>query len=140
MVALTADRRTPRYETPDGPVVRYKLAASTTIFAGSMVMLNAAGAAVSATKATNHVPVGRAERYAKSGASDDVYVECRQGVFRWDNLAGDALAVAEIGDEVYADDDQTVRKTQGANGVKVGVLVDVDDVGAWVATGFLHTK
>ena len=140
MTALTADRRTLRYESPDGPVVSYKLKASTAIHAGSMVMLDADGLAVPATKAADHVPVGRAEHPARSDASGDTYVECRQGVFRWDNLSTDSLAIAEIGDEVYVEDDRTVRKATDANGVAVGVLVDLDDAGAWVATGFLFTK
>ena len=140
VMALSADRRTPRYQTPDGPSARYKLKASTTIYAGSMVMLDADGLAVSATKAANHVPVGRAEHAAKSGASDDVYVECRQGVFRWKNgaAAANAIRAQEIGDKVYVEDDETVRRDQNSNGVVVGRAVALDDVGVWVATGFLY--
>ena len=138
-MALSADRRTPRYQAPDGPVSRYKLKASTTIYAGSMVMLDASGLAVPATKAANHVPVGRAEHAAKSGAADSVYVECRQGVFRWNHdVNGKDIRAQEIGDKVYVEDDETVRRDQDASGVVVGRAVALDDVGVWVATGFLY--
>lgn len=138
-MALSADRRTPRYETPDGPVARYKLKASTTIYAGSMVMLDASGLAVPATKAASHVPVGRAEHAAKSGAAGDVHVECRQGVFRWNHdVTGKDIRAQEIGDKVYVEDDETVRRDQDSNGVVVGRAVALDDVGVWVATGFLY--
>ena len=141
MAALTAERNTPRRTQPEGLVERYKLKASTTIHAGALVMLDASGLAVPATKAANHVPVGRAEHSAKSGAADTVYVECRQGVFRWKHdVNGKDIRAQEIGDEVYVEDDQTVRRDQDANGVKIGVATALDDVGVWVATGFLYTK
>ncbi|MCY4395893.1 MAG: hypothetical protein OXC10_12235 [Rhodospirillaceae bacterium] len=139
MAALSADRRTPRRTHPEGIVAGYKMKASTTIHAGSLVMLDDKGLAVPATKAASHVPVGRAEHPAKSGAAGDTFVECRQGIFRWDNLAADAVAAAEVGDKVFVEDDQTIRKAANAAGVAVGKLVEIDDAGAWVATGFLYT-
>ena len=139
MAALSADRRTPRRTHPEGVVARYKLKASTTIYAGASVMLDANGLAVPATKAADHVPVGRAEHPAKSGASGDIYVECRQGLFRWDNLAANKVALADVGEKVFVEDDQTIRKAANGGGVAVGKLVEIDNVGAWVATGFLYT-
>ena len=135
-MALSAERRTPRWNTPDGPVVQYKMKASTTIYAGAMVMLDGNGVAVPATKAANHVPVGRAEETVVSNASDDSYVECRTGVFRWNNdVAGKAFAAATVGDAAYVEDDETVRTDSNANGVKVGRVMAIDDEGAWVAIG-----
>ena len=136
MAALSADRRTPRWETPEGPVASYPVKANTTIHGGSLVQLDATGVAIPAVKAANQVTVGRAERPAAGGSADgDVEVEVRVGVFRWDNLAGDQLTKAEIGDTCYVEDDQTVRKTQTGNGTKAGRVMAVDDVGVWVATG-----
>ena len=136
-MALSAERDTPRWQTPGGPVVDYKMPASTTIHGGGMVMLNALGLAVPAAKAANCKTVGRAEDTRVSAASGDTFVRVRMGVFRWDQLSTDAAGRPEIGDDVYIEDDHTVRKTQDSNAVPAGVLVDVDDVGAWVATGLV---
>ena len=72
---------------------------------------------------------------AATDSNGDKTVRVRSGVFRWDNLAADAVTRAEIGDSVYVEDDHTIRKTQNGNGTKVGRLMQVDDQGAWVATG-----
>ena len=137
MVALAQDRRTPRWETPDGPVISCRLAANTTIHGGSLVQLDANGLAVPASAGTGHVTIGRAEHRAKSGAADEVLVDVRTGVFRWgDGGSGDdAITIAEIGDACYSVDDQTVGKVQGADEQKAGRILQVTGAGVWVATG-----
>ena len=65
-----------------------RLKASTTIHAGAMVVLDANGVLVPATEAASHIPVGTAEHATTSGAEGDVYCQCRQGVFRWNNRIG----------------------------------------------------
>ena len=136
MPALSADRRTPRYQTPDGPLASYPVKANTTIYGGSLVQLDSNGYAIPAAKAANQVTVGRAEERAAGGSADgDTDVQVRAGVFLWGNLAADALARAEVGDACYVEDDQTVRKTQTGNGTKAGRVIAIDDAGVWVATG-----
>ena len=139
-MALSADRATPRWGTPDGPVMSYQLAASTTIWSGAMVALDAAGKAHPASKTAGLKVVGRAEARAVSGASDEVHVEVRAGVFRWNVLAADKPLQADIGALVYADDDETVKKTAGANAPTVGRLAQVDAAGAWVFTGMQYRQ
>ena len=135
MAALATDRRTPRWETPDGPVVSYGVKAQTCIHAGSLVQLDASGWAIPAARvSSSHVTVGRAERGVLGGAMDgDVTVEVRVGVFRWEN--GDDITRAEIGDTCFALDDQTVLRNQQSYTHQAGRIVDVDDTGVWVATG-----
>ena len=133
MTALAADRNTPVRSGTD--FVR-PVAATTIIFAGSLVCLNAAGNAVPGSTATTLVADGRAEEYVdnSAGAIGDKTVRVRKGVFRFANSAsGDAITKAEIGDDCYIVDDQTVAKTDGTSTrSKAGKIVDVDAQGVWV--------
>ncbi len=137
MAALANDRRAPRYQTPAGPRVAYKMAASTTIYGGGLVMLDATGVAKPAAKAANTTVVGVAEDRAVSGASGDTFVTVRNGVFRFGQLASDKAGLPEIGNKVYVEDDQTVRKTQDSNAAAAGVLINVEDGDAWVRVGLV---
>ncbi|MDE0717155.1 MAG: DUF2190 family protein [Rhodospirillaceae bacterium] len=131
-----AERNTPRRSGMIDYVEGYKVKASTKIEAGHMVMLDANGLAVPATKAANHIAVGRCEETVEAGATGDTFVRARTGVFRWNNdVAGKAFARAQIGDPAYVSDSETVRTDSDSSGQKVGRVIDVDDDGAWVATG-----
>ena len=59
------------------------------------------------------------------------------GVFRFENSsAGDAITRAEIGDDCYIVDDQTVAKTDGTDTRSLADKVDdVDANGVWVKVG-----
>ncbi len=119
-------------------VAEYTVAAATKIEAGKLVMLNAAGDAVEGAKTANFITVGRAEETAdnSSGSAGDIKVRVRAGVFRWNNdVAGKTVTKAHIGDAVYVEDDETIRNDNAGNAQKAGRLVEVDDDGAWVATG-----
>ena len=133
MAALTADRNTP-YRRGDDYV--YPVAATTKIYAGSVVMLNAAGDATKGATATGQIAAGRAEEQADNttGAAGAKTVKVRKGVFRWANsAAADAITKAEIGDTCYIVDDQTVAKTDGtATRSAAGKIMDVDASGVWV--------
>ena len=61
----------------------------------------------------------------------------RQGVFKFENSsAGDAIAIAEIGDDCYIVDDQTVAKTNGGSTRSVaGKVIDVVSDGVFVLVG-----
>ena len=140
-MALSKERHTPAWVNPAAVVAEYGVKAGSTIYAGALVQLDANGWLIPAAKAANQVTVGRAEETVVSPATDasgDKTARVRSGVFRWDNLGADAVARAEIGDSVYVEDDHTIRKTQNANGTKAGRLMQVDDQGAWVATGILY--
>ncbi len=132
MVERSTPRRTGGYDY----IESYKVKASTTIEAGHMVMLDANGLAVPATKAANHIAVGRCEETVTAGAAGDTFVRARTGVFRWDNdVATKTFARGTIGDAAYVEDSETVRTDSDSSGQKVGRVVAVDDDGAWVATG-----
>ena len=118
MTALAADRNTARY---DGKLTGYPVAASTKIYKGSLVCLNASGYAVAAanTAAYKFVGVAISQADNSSGSNGDINVEVRtEGVF---DFVSSGLAVTDVGETVYVSDDQTVTKTVG-NNIVVGVL------------------
>jgi hypothetical protein len=133
MVALTSDRNTPRAE---GDIKSLGVAATQLIYAGAIVMRNAAGYAVEGATALNLIGVGRAEERVDNatGAAGDKVIRVRPGIYRFGNAsAGDAITIADIGKPCYAVDDQTVAKTNGTNTRSIaGFIHDVDANGVWV--------
>ncbi|MBG6160537.1 hypothetical protein IWQ54_000187 [Labrenzia sp. EL_195] len=133
MPPLTTDRRT---QERNGDVREYPVKASTTIYAGAMVALDATGHAVPFSTATGLVSLGRAEsRLDNSGGIDGAVTgRFKAGIFRFDNsAAADQITSADIGADCYAVDDQTVAKTDGTGTRSVaGKVFDVDTVGVWV--------
>lgn len=133
MAALTADRNTPRR---DGEQENLPVAAAKKIFAGSLVARDSSGNATPGATATTLLGVGRAEEYVdnSAGAAGDKSVNIRKGVYRFANSAsGDLIARADIGNDCYIVDDQTVAKTNGGSTRSVaGKVFDVDTDGVWV--------
>lgn len=133
MTALTADRNTPRAQ---GDNRVGQAGAATLIFAGSIVMRNAAGFLVKGATATGCVGVGRAEARVdnSTGANGDAAVPFLPGTFRFANsAAADAVTAADIGSVCFIVDDQTVAKTNGSNTRSpAGLVDDVDANGVWV--------
>lgn len=131
MAATTVDRNTP---TKDGVKYSYPVAAATKINAGSLVALNASGLLVPMSVATTQKCVGRAEFAADntSGAASAIRCETKRGVFPWGQTGG-AITLANVGDTVYAADDQTVTLTSTGASI-VGTVKDVDSFGVWVGT------
>lgn len=137
MTALTADRNTPNRE---GELFSFPVATNIKIYGGSIVMLNATGYATKGAVATGQIAAGRAEDLADNtgGADGAVSVSVRAGVFKFANsAAGDLITIAEVGDNCYIVDDQTVAKTDGtATRSIAGKIVGVDSDGVWVRMGF----
>lgn len=137
MTALATDRNTPKRA---GDQFSLPVAATEKIYAGSLVCLSATGYAVPGSTATTLTVVGRASAQVDNSAGDnaDKSIDIERGVFRWANsAAADAITTAEIGDVCYIVDDQTVAKTSGTNTrSRAGFVVDVDDQGVWVLTGY----
>lgn len=136
MVVATADRNTVERT---GQVYSDPVAANTKIFAGTIVCLNAAGNAIPGATAVGLVVRGRANGVVdnSAGIAGAVRVDSTPGVFPFANsAAGDAITRAEIGDDAYLVDDQTVAKTNGgATRSIAGKIVDVDAKGVWVRIG-----
>lgn len=135
MAALTSERDTKARGklTPDNLPVE----ASTTIYAGALVCVNAAGYAVPGSTSTTLKAVGRAEETVdnSAGAQGAKTVELTIGKFKYANSsAGDLIAVAERYDDCYIVDDQTVAKTDGTSTRSVaGKIADIDaDGSVWV--------
>lgn len=133
MSALTADRNTPRR---DGQELSLGLAASTKIYGGSIVCRNASGYAVPGSTATTLKALGVAEEQVDNaaGAAGAKSVRIRKGTFRFANSTStDAITIADIGNDCYVVDDQTVAKTNGSSTRSVaGKVADVDSNGVWV--------
>lgn len=136
MTALTKGRDT---KMQLGDIQEHPVLASTNIFAGALVVLNAAGFAIPGATATGLIAVGRAEAGAdnSNGANSAINAKVRSGVFRFENsAAADEITRAEIGDDCYIVDDQTVAKTDGGSTRSVaGKVVQVESQGVWVRIG-----
>lgn len=132
-MALTQDRNTP---SRDGGMIVIPVEGTKKIFAGSLVARNASGYATPGATATGLLGIGRAEEQIDNsgGASGDVSVTVRKGVFRFSNSASaDLISRVEIGSDCYIVDDQTVAKTDGTGTRSIaGKVFDVDSDGVWV--------
>jgi hypothetical protein len=135
MVALNKRRETKRRAGTD---FSRGVAANTTIFAGSLVCLAATGFAVPGSVSTTLTADGVAgDTVDNSGGADgDVQVPVeRDGAYHFGNsAAADEITAAEIGDNAYIVDDQTVAKTDGgATRSVAGKIEDVDAQGVWIS-------
>jgi len=132
-MALTKDRNTPRR---DGFEYGRGVAATKIVFAGSLVCLNATGYAVPGSADNTLITDGCAQEYQDNslGADGALVVKIDKRPHRFANSAGaDQVTIAQIGDDCYVVDDQTVAKTNGAGARPVaGKIVDVEDTGVWV--------
>ena len=132
-MALTADRNTPRLQ---GEFKLLAAAAAVKIFAGAIVMRNAAGDATKGQTALALVGAGIAQEQVdnSAGGAGDASIKVREGVARVANsAAGDEITAADIGRLCYAVDDETVAKTNGSNTRSVaGIVAGVDDIGVHV--------
>ena len=121
MAALTRDRATSYRE---GIEVEFPVAASTKIYAGSLVCVNTSGYAVPAADVNGYRFVGVAmEQMDNSdGANGGKTVRVRRaGVFEFDATS---ITQAMVGTAMYAVDDHTFDDAAGpANDIKVGALI-----------------
>lgn len=126
MSALTGRRIT---KSRDSKQFVFLTAANASVYAGAMLCLDASGKAVPASAIAGLTPVVGVAQYPATGGSQ---VEVQRGCFAMDVKSSDAPTRANIGSVVYAADDHTVMLTQGS-APKAGVLMDINDDGAWVA-------
>lgn len=110
----------------------------TTIYQGSIVVIDADGYAIPGKKAASLKAAGRAEETIENTGSDgDAVVRVKRGVFVFDNsgTAANKVGIADVLGPCYIEDDQTVTKV--ATGASVaGLVVRVDDEGVAVEMGF----
>lgn len=130
MTALTKDRNT-AYRT--GEDRSDPVAAASKIFAGSLVVLDAAGNAAPGSTATGLKARGRAEEQVDNlaGAAGDLSVASRAGVFKFANDS--SINRTHIDSTVYIVDDQTLAATDGTGTRSAaGRLIDIESDGVWV--------
>lgn len=131
MAALTTARNTPMRGEKHRKVVT-QVAATTKIYGGAAVCLNAAGFAVPAADTAGLVTWGRAEETADNSAGLDgaVTMEVARGVFGFKHAS---LTQAAVGTVVCWADDQTVTTAAAAtNDIAAGTLEELDGATAWV--------
>lgn len=131
MTAATANRQTDKLDVPR-EFRTIPVAASTVIYAGTLVAVDASGNLVPASADTNLTVVGIADEAAdnSSGSAGDLTVIVDTCIAKMVN--GDSITKAHVGDSAYATDDQTVSKGDGGTAaVKDATLTfnGTDDVG-----------
>ncbi len=132
MTALAQDRATERRQ---GLTVDYQVINADVIYAGSLVCVNAAGYALPGANTLGNIFVGVAEGRAdnSAGAAGAIrVVVARKGLYRF--ASASSLSIANVGDNVYVVDDQTVGLIAQANqGIYCGVIAKVEGANdCWV--------
>lgn len=126
------DRKTPM---KDAELIPLAVAAAAIIEAGKMVARNSTGYAVEAADIAGLVVAGRAdEAVDNSGGSDgDINVLVRRNkAFKYGNSATSPVTEAEIGKDVFVEDDETVAKEPGTNSIIAGKCIGVESDGVWI--------
>lgn len=134
-MALTADRNTPH---KDGEVLAPGVAASTKIYGGGLVAVNAAGYALPAADAASLKVIGRAEEQVdnSSGANGDLTVKVRRKkAFVFKNSATNACTIAHLLTNIYVQDDETVASAGGVNSIVAGKMLGLETEGVLVEVG-----
>lgn len=133
MSALTTERDT---IARMGDLLSLPMAAAKKIFGGSLVAKDASGNATPGATATTILGMGRAKETVdnSAGSAGDLSCEIEKGIFRFGNSAStDTITQADIGNDCYIVDDQTVAKTSGTSTRSIaGKIFDVDAQGVWV--------
>lgn len=121
-----------------GNQASFPMAAAALIYGGTIACLNASGLAVRGSTSTTLKAVGVAEatfdNSAGAASALNVNVE-RDGIYRFNNsAAGDQITLADVGNDCFIVDDNTVAKTNGTSTRSVaGVVRDVDAQGVWIS-------
>lgn len=106
------------------------------IWAGALVMMNAAGyLANAAANASNAGCWGIAQETVDNsgGAAGDKEITIQECEVLLDATS---IAVGDNGSPVYASDNHTIDETQGANEPRAGILVEfVSSTSGWVKVG-----
>lgn len=133
---MSEGRNTPEV-TQNADMIYAPVAASTTIYDGNLVALNATGYAVPAEKAENLIVVGRAEEYVNNseGADGAVFINVKRGTFIWDNDSTPAnqIKAEHLMKECYILNETTVTSVATGSS-KAGKVVGIYEDGIAVET------
>lgn len=131
-MALSADRHTPRKE---GVTLPFPVAASTQIFVGALVALNADGNLVPASADATCTVIGRAEEAVNNtGLAGALTCQVNtSGVFYYANDITNPVLAAGRGERCFVVDDETVSASSDSGDRPVaGIVMDVDSGGVWI--------
>lgn len=132
MTALAEDKA---IERRDGEILEFPVAASQKIYGGALVAVNAGGYALPGADTAGMIFQGIAQEQKdnSSGANGDLNVEVqRKGVFKM--LLGTAISQANVGDNVFLVDDQTIDVVGNvSNAIFCGIIAGyIDSTHAYV--------
>ena len=116
MVALAAAKDVTELDSILGMEHEEGLAATQVVFQGALLVISAAGTLAVATTALNLVAAGIAQEARNSTdlAAGALTCRFRSGIFPFANSGGgDAIAQANVGENCFIVDDQTVALTDG---------------------------
>ena len=130
---LSADRNTLRR---DAKQYSFPVAASTKLYKGGAVCLDASGNAIAPTATTGQRTVGIALEDCdnSSGLAAALSIKVQAGCYRFDNY-GSGLTKADIGSLVSWHNDVSVVAYSGSLSV-AGIMRDIDSDGVWVELGY----
>jgi hypothetical protein len=132
-MSLSSDRITPRR---DGIQYGRAVAAGKILYVGALACLNTTGYLVPGASDNTLIADGVAVQFADNslGADGALTIIVDKRVHRFNNSANaDRITIANIGDNCYVVDDQTVALTNGGSTRPLaGEISDVDDDGVWV--------
>lgn len=130
MAALTADRNT---QSKIGEIAIYPVSATTQIYKGSLVMIDADGFLIPAADAANGRVVGVADENVDNNPGSDGDLDCRVVAGRKFRFAATAITQAMVNQCMYIVDDQTFDDSNGTNAIKAGRLVEfVSTTEGWI--------
>ncbi len=132
MTALTADKKT---EYTEGVEVAIPVDDGDCIYAGALTCVNAAGYAVEGADTAGLIFMGVAREQADNSSGLDGAINVtvrRRGLFKM--TMGTAITQANIGDNVFIVDDQTVDLTANTtNDIFCGIIAGyIDSTHAWI--------
>jgi len=132
-MAMSAARK---LQKRDGKAASYPVTTGVILYGGALVVMATTGYCRPGRASTTDRVLGCVEKTVDNSGGADGAVTARVhfGVFCFKNSsAGDAITYADVGNQCYVVDDQTVAKTSNTNArIVAGRIIDVDSDGVWV--------
>lgn len=128
MSAATDAFDSKRYTANNLSQVLVKSSSATTVYKGTLVMIDSGGKALPAAPAAGSVFGGVAVETVVNAASGTEKVNLENGVFGGFNNSGTSpLVAADLGQQAYVEDDNTVKRIAGAHGMAAGRFLGFDE-------------
>lgn len=128
MSAATDAFDSKRYTANNLSQVLLKSSVATTVFLGTFVMLDSSGKALPAAPTAGCTFGGIATETVANALNGTEKVNLENGVFGgWNNSGTSPLVAADVGQQAYCEDDNTVKRVAGTNGFAVGRFLGFDE-------------